>query len=291
MVKFYVLVSSNRFALKRHENTIPKEDMVIVINTKDQLFEQDAVEYCTSNGIEHYVTESDGTPSTGKNSLLDLFESSQNDYAVMVDGDDIITDYGVSYYKQLAASTNTPDVVALKNQVGFNIGLIHYSSSNPGFETDKHGDVNPDSVHPRKWYPFKQKNVLEDCVESLPVGSTQRTWAEYCLKYIGSNETHHRVTFISKKAASMYRFNELVIGEDTCMYLDYYDAHKRGALNLVFHNEEENPTYQYDSRVGGIVEKKNAESRQKGEMPDWLGKLVDKYKEYEQLGKLWATGS
>ena len=89
----------------------------------------------------------------------------------------------------------------------------------------------------------------------------------------------------------MYRFNELVIGEDTCMYLDYYDAHKRGALNLVFHSEEENPTYQYDSRVSGIVEKKNAEARQKGEIPDWLGKLVDKYKEYEQLGKLWAVGS
>ena len=46
-----------------------------------------------SEGIEHYVTESDGTPATGKNSVLRLFLESDNEYMVQVDGDDMITPY------------------------------------------------------------------------------------------------------------------------------------------------------------------------------------------------------
>ena len=54
---------------------------------------------CVSEGIEHYVTESDGTPATGKNSVLRLFLESDNEYMVHVDGDDMITPYGRNLYR------------------------------------------------------------------------------------------------------------------------------------------------------------------------------------------------
>lgn len=289
MLKFYVLVSANRFALKRHERSIPKEDMVVIINTKDPQFEKDAVTYCATNNIEHYVTKSDGTPSTGKNRLLDIFEKSPYDHAVMVDGDDVITEYGVFYYKSIAASENPPDAVALKNQQGLELGLIHYSSNSPEPEKNEYGDVNPNSLHPRIFMPFRQRNVLDHYIKHLPKGSVPRDWAEYCIKYIDVEETHFRVTFISKKAASMYRFNDLLIGEDTCMFLNYKDAHNNGKLQLVYHDEKDNPTYLYDTRLDGIVEKTTADARKKGEVPAWLGTLVNTYKEYEKLGKLWEV--
>ena len=69
-----------------------------------------------SEGIEHYVTESDGTPATGKNSVLRLFLESDNEYMVHVDGDDMITPYGRNLYRT-AAHTDAPDVICLQNEL------------------------------------------------------------------------------------------------------------------------------------------------------------------------------
>jgi ribosomal protein L7Ae-like RNA K-turn-binding protein len=75
-VKFYALVCRNMKAVTRHVKTIAKEDLVIVINSLDEDFVSDASTYCAKNEIEYYITASDGTPSKGKNSVLDLFAES-----------------------------------------------------------------------------------------------------------------------------------------------------------------------------------------------------------------------
>ena len=41
-VKFYALCCRNTEALKRHIETIPKEDLIVIINTLDSDFETDA---------------------------------------------------------------------------------------------------------------------------------------------------------------------------------------------------------------------------------------------------------
>jgi len=106
------------FALKRHEKTIPKEDLIVVINTLIDEFSTKAVEYCTTNNIEHYVTESDGSPSKGKNSVMDLFQESEHDYMVLIDGDDFLTPHGTWTYKKLAESESCPDALSLQHQWG-----------------------------------------------------------------------------------------------------------------------------------------------------------------------------
>ena len=84
MVKFYLLVSIRPdaidFRLLKHANYLEK--FHIVINTTDKDLEEDLVHYCTDKGLEFTVTESDGTPATGKNSMLDVFLKSDNEYAV-----------------------------------------------------------------------------------------------------------------------------------------------------------------------------------------------------------------
>ena len=98
-LKYYVLCSSNIFTTKKHLETIPKEDIVYVFNSnvdceihyeRNSQYLVDAEAWAKSENLEYYITDSDGTPSTGKNSVLDIFQASDNDYMVLVDGDDFI---------------------------------------------------------------------------------------------------------------------------------------------------------------------------------------------------------
>lgn len=259
--------------------------MVVVINTLDTDFERDAVQYCRDNLIEYYVTDSDGTPSTGKNALLDVFENSLADYAVMVDGDDIITEYGVRLYQHASTKPDAPDVIAIINQHGIKMGLSHYMNPPPEVITDDHGDIDPESIEPLMTRPFDRKRDFEVILADDRITGVQKDWAHYSVNYISPDENHLRVTFLSKKAARMFRFNELVVGEDTCMYLLYRDAHFRGQLRMIHHNETDNPTYLYDLRLGGTVTA-NGEKDESG-CPQWMAPMIDKFKEYEEQGKLW----
>ena len=69
-LKYYVLTSNHFQFLKRHiseeYSNIPKEDLVVVINTLDEDYLMMAKGFCIHKEIEYYVTESDGTPATGK---------------------------------------------------------------------------------------------------------------------------------------------------------------------------------------------------------------------------------
>ena len=115
------------FTTKRHLETIPKEDIVYVFNSnvdceihyeRNSQYLVDAKAWAISENLEYYVTDSDGTPSTGKNSVLDIFQASDNDYMVLVDGDDFITPHGIWLYDKIAQSESPPDVIALEYQLG-----------------------------------------------------------------------------------------------------------------------------------------------------------------------------
>ena len=71
---FYVLSSHNIYALKRQFKTLPKNKTTIIINTLDDTFREQAESYCKEEGLRHFITESDGTAATGKNSFLDQFD-------------------------------------------------------------------------------------------------------------------------------------------------------------------------------------------------------------------------
>ena len=61
----------------------------VVINSQDDDFIQNIVKYCKFNNIPHSVTESDGTPSTGKNAVFDVFKESDCTHLSQLDGDDL----------------------------------------------------------------------------------------------------------------------------------------------------------------------------------------------------------
>lgn len=292
-VKFYALCCRNIEALKRHQISIPIDDLVIVINTLDEGFKNAAVEYCTGQGIEHYITESNGTPSQGKNSVLDIFLQSDNDYMVLIDGDDLVTPYGVWLYKEIANLASPPDAVALQNQVGVRIA----SDVDHGV-AELLGDfviAGRCFTRIQKWWDVALSGELiyvpegDDFAHNLRDVHTR--WARHCAQYLQANETHHRVVFKSRRAAE-YRYDPLYkCGEDTLLYLDL--KHESMSSDFVLrHIDDFYPSYIYDIRVGGVIEKANDHDDDDNFLGydhgwlAWMKKLVEAYDALEEQGKM-----
>jgi len=305
-LKYYALCSKNINAAKRHLARIPKEDLVIVINTlldtdERWAFHNQTVAWCEAEGIEHYVTESDGTPSTGKNSVFDLFLASDNDYMVLVDGDDFITPHGLVVYDMIAQSDNPPDAVALEYQYGLvpNEGYhpgeawMHLHGENVG-KANAADITNPDHIHGFGLRIFQHPY---DWWQKALAGESVKVWDEftqecsdahqklYTYEYNNINgwESHLRITFYSRHGAT-YRFDpELLVGEDTMQYFRMKYDMSLGTFDLR-HLNEIYPTYVYDQRIEGIVRFANERDDGRGWL-NWMNKLNDEFDKWDAAGK------
>lgn len=295
-LKFYALCSKNLKATQRHERTIPKEDLHIVINSLDGDYVNSAIDYCVSANIEYTVTESDGTAAVGKNTVFDVFTASNNDHMVLVDGDDFITPHGIWIYKQLAQSNTCPDVVALEYQYGIfaDRGYLtnHYFDPFLGCN-----DINDhDQIHGFGCRTFLQpfsywekaingrliKIIPDDDGFSAQLNDIHTRWANYAYRYINNWETHCRVVFYSKAAAAFRFDTRHRIGEDTLQYFMLKHEHVNGRLNMKVLTDRY-PTYVYDTRVGGVCQDINFAIGGRGWI-DWLGPLTERYEEYDAAG-------
>jgi len=258
-LKFYVLISKDVNALQRHFNCSNhnKNDLHIVINSLDVDFVIEAEQFCKELNLEYTITESNGKPGRGKNSVLDVFTQSDYEYAVMIDGDDWLTPHGVYYYKKCAELENPPDVLCLTNQLSLKDG--------EGIDHLIYAFFTDDPI----------SKIIGDC--SLP---DRQLWAGYSYYYINQREVMNRVVFLSRRAAQ-YRFNEdMSIGEDTEHFLRLKHAHFVGDL-CMYQKDDRIPTYIYDQRLPGIM-------RINGRKIDWVKKLNDKFKELQSKGMLYS---
>lgn len=296
-LKFYALCSTNIKATKRHLRTIPKEDLHIVLNSLNTDYLADAEAYCQSENIDYTITSSDGTPSTGKNSVLEIFEASDNDYMVLIDGDDFITPHGVWTYHQLTQSDTCPDVVALEYQYGIyaDRGYTSLSLTNPLVgcsDLNDHDQIRGYGCRcffqPASYWEAalagKLIRIIPGNQHSVDLNDVHRRWATYAWTYINNMESHCRVVFYSKKAAAFKFDTDLLIGEDTLQYFRLKHEHMEGRLvmkGLV----DRYPTYVYDTRINGIS---SSEERGPGwgNWLEWLEKLTIKYEEYDAAGMM-----
>ena len=277
-MKFYVLTSGNLNALKRHNDpefsNILKKDTVIVINSLDESYVQEATEYCKAENLEHYITESNGTPSKGKNSVFDIFLASDNDYCVLIDGDDFLTPHGVWMYKHLEELETPPDAVCLINQISLQLENNTLYFVTP-FTVDYYYLLSTSSYDTFKNYYglSHEKSVYFD--------SLTTKYYEEQQKYSEGSEVHCRVTWFSRKAA-MIRFNEdLIIGEDTLQMLELKHEALEGRLN-VYTTDEKPATYIYDQREGGTV----VIETNFGEDCEWMDTYLKALEDIEHVGKL-----
>ena len=112
-----LLTSKDPEKLKRSfESVIPQtQDVVVVCNTLDSSYEQIATLIAESYGLQCIVTESNGTPAKGKNSVLEYFLTTDYDYLTQVDADDYLLPDAVSTIHDTIKQNPTLDVLGLNN--------------------------------------------------------------------------------------------------------------------------------------------------------------------------------
>ena len=268
---YYILTDKDHQHLPVHheKSGIPLEDMHVVINSLDNHFVNVASHYCSKMGIKYTVTESNGTPSKGKNSVLDIFNESDSDYAVMIDGDDFLTPHGVNVYNEIAQMVNAPDVVCLSNQLGFL-------------------KANPKDDLTQIVYTHFPHSGWVDSILAADNTNKWLKWYVYTYFYVNNKAIMNRVVMISKKACQ-YRFDEeMEVGEDTMQFLLLKDAHFRGELQAI-QIDDEIPTYIYDQTKYGVLQNRWAREKEGKESGSWVNLMVEKFEEYKDRGILHTT--
>lgn len=291
-IRFYILTSaSNRYldwinrvpetncnfvSLKTHFDprwsNIDYKDAVVVINTLDSEYETFVYKWCKNKGIECHITESNGSPGKGKNELLKIFQKSDDDYMVQVDGDDTLTPYGVYLYKRLA-NENPPDSIIIYHQWAQSVsryGERIYSRimNNPNRPANHDKNFKffmthmPPHYKYQKWFRKKVNSLggLEAVANKWATLSTNmhsicREYNETYFSHVTNQDmvdNHCRPVWYSKKAAK-YRFDETMrVGEDTLFYLYLKTEHYKGKIK-VKRLKEVPCTYVYNNIYGGIV--------------------------------------
>jgi hypothetical protein len=277
-LKFYVLTSENLEALKRHtsleHSNIPKEQLVVVINSLNPIYVQEAVSHCKHERIEYHISESNGTPSKGKNSVFDIFLKSDNEYCVLIDGDDFLTKHGVWMYQHLKDLETPPDAVCLTHQASFRNLIDGQFILNPF-------TVDYEELFKVDYYKIFKENAKLSHEKASYFQSLHTKYYKEQQKYSEGSEVHCRVTWFSRKAAEFRFDEELVIGEDTLQMLRLKHEALEGRLN--FYSTDERPaTYIYDERTFGIVMRESKLGNDFNWMDDYL-QALEKMKDLGQL--------
>jgi hypothetical protein len=125
-IAVFITSSSDLMRLERAINSVKLsfENVHVNINTLDTNFQTEATNYLTENAIPFTVSESNGTPSNGKNATFDYFKTFDYTWMVGLDGDDIIAENAFSQFEKMI--TDVPNM-----QVG-----IFLSSSLMQFDND-----------------------------------------------------------------------------------------------------------------------------------------------------------
>lgn len=263
MFKFYVLWSRFIESLEAVTSNLPHDNTIVIINTLDDEQRDVGVNFCKEHNIEYHVTESDGTPATGKNSLLEKFLESDNQYMVAIDGDDFLTPYGVYLYPRLAEHESPPDMICLYRQLSVmgchpdvfreqRPNLIPYLGHYPFDKVNKKLEyghlMNLFTIHPNYELPYDVAH--EWAINRLEFDRFMRRYSE-------SEEFMCRLVFHSRKAAEMMKYiNEIDVGEDTVQYFKLKKQALDGNIKMMRRKERVSPTYIYNKTTDSIMREK-----------------------------------
>lgn len=309
-LRFYILVTHTLHKVKRHfsyTGILPKE-AIVVINTTNDVFYKQCSNWCDSKGIPWIRTESDGTPATGKNSVLDLFLNSKDDYMVAIDGDDYLTKYGYAYYKNIVKQNNPPDSLCLYKQQSQLITIfgqriwINLMGLPTDLDTEMHirrthlmGEVY--AHHLKDYYENKYGDLelyVKDCLKHTKENLyyVYKYYERYNIYENEFAESHCRPVLFSKAAAKECHFpSNVPVGEDTLVYLQLKNAHFQGRIQTQLVDELNGGiTYLYDciksdgDELGAMLGITLNQTDY-----TWVRLINIKLKEMEQKGELHAV--
>lgn len=193
-----ILTSENIRKLERCiASVMPQIDVssiVIIINSLDTNYISEAQLLAGRYNIKSIVTESNGKPGKGKNSLIEYFLNSEFSHVIPVDGDDILLPNAVEKLVSVGNNRN-PDVLGLID------GLVLLNDRTmPVTEWQDHEVLLKRSIDNTDPKNLKRLNIH--------VVKLKRVASEY-------GNALNRFVLINKKAASYIRYDERISsGED-----------------------------------------------------------------------------
>ena len=185
----------------------------VVINSKKPEFIQEIVRYCGFNNIKYTITESDGTPSTGKNAVFDVFKNSDYTHLSQLDGDDI---FYPTFLTQVQRHLNKYPTTDVLSTIPLDIIIPRPQEGsvrlNNGLHTVVWGTHYFDN---HDWVGFIGKDPIIDGI-SIP--------------------NYGRLVLYSKKIVEMdFRYDkEIMIGEDKKIHFDFLLAHQKDEISYWF---------------------------------------------------------
>lgn len=188
-----------------------KYEVHLVINSIDGTFISHMAKYCEKNKVPYVVTKSDGTPSTGKNSVFEYFMTKDFTHLSQLDGDDFYYPTFLQHVERHLKKYPNTDVVST---------------------------CPCDSI-------FSQKGGEEVELSSGNFGSL---WGSNYIDYRSgmlfgrdplvdgiSNPNYARLVLFSRKAAEKHRYDpEVIVGEDLKIHFDFLWSHQNEELSYWF---------------------------------------------------------
>ena len=204
---------------------------VVICNTTDKSYYRFANGCCTARQWPLIITESNGTPGKGKNSVIDYFLNQTDcDYLIHIDGDDSLSQNAISDLVDFIVDRGS-DVVGLANQHIF----IDGKKINPDQLDSTHLSVFEKSTsnwNEETWQYFGEVSGLSRSAFGLVDRPLWKDWI--------------RTIAFSRKGAQQTVFDEYLLGtEDVLLSLELKTKAKQGTLTFDIIDCENTPLYYY----------------------------------------------
>lgn len=195
-----VLTSRDVEKLKRCIESVLSQtsDVVVVCNTLDFSFIEQTRVVAEAYNLEFLVTESNGTPAKGKNSVLEIFRTRSYDYYMQVDADDYLAPDALIKLSKIVDDNPDVDVV----------GLVDGFVTCNGTTTTSNAFLSDGNVF-----------------EFADVQGTNKLRLAELGKLLTNNLPYNRMLLYSKKTINTFNFDEKFIGSEDIVasYKLYYN--------------------------------------------------------------------
>ena len=187
-------------------------EVLVVINTLNEEFKREMLDYCNWEGINIKLTKSDGTPSTGKNSVFEVFDDKKEfTHLVQIDGDDFLYPTFLRHIERHLKKYPLTDVLGILPCDSI------YVNHEPGFYNLDNGlyaglwGTNYSSWS--WWIPFDTDTIFTD----------------------DTRGNLSRLMLYSRKIPNKFSYDpEQLIGEDYKIHFDLLFAHQKDEISFWF---------------------------------------------------------
>ena len=208
-------------------------EVCVVINTLNEEFKKEIVYYCNWEGIKFKLTESDGTPSTGKNSVFEVFDKEKEfTHLVQIDGDDLLYPTFLRHIERHLTKYPNTDVLGILpcDSIYLNQEENYYKLNNGQFA----GVWGTNYSSWNFWIPFYTDSIFSE----------------------ENKGNLSRLMLFSRKIPNKFFYDkEQLIGEDYKIHFDLLFAHQRDEIIYWFSTASD--TWVRDTTSFGVQKKES----------------------------------